>query len=228
MALKNKFEDIKLIVMKTIYAVIILSIAAATLVSCANSRITHSWKSDKASSERYNKILIVALDGNKDADLREKMENHLAGDLKQLGYVTSTASDKYGPKAFRNREEEEVIKNIEDEDIDAVITIVLLDKQKERHYVPGHVYFSPYVIYHRRFWTYYHTMHARIYSPGYYTMNTRYFWESNLYDVSTKELIYSVQTESFDPADAESAAHEYGKLIVKDMVRQKVLSGVIK
>jgi len=54
--------------------------------------------------------------------------------------------------------------------------------------------------------------------------DTRYFWESNLFDVVSKELIYSVQTESFEPASSDILAHEYGKLIVKDMVKSQVLN----
>ena len=54
-------------------------------------------------------------------------------------------------------------------------------------------------------------------------VNTKFFWESNLYDMSTQKLIYSVQTESFDPANSETMAHEYGKMIIKNMVQQSVL-----
>ena len=55
-------------------------------------------------------------------------------------------------------------------------------------------------------------------------MDTKYFWESNLYDMSNQKLVYSVQTKSFDPATSESMAHEYGRMIVKNMVKQQVLA----
>ena len=61
-------------------------------------------------------------------------------------------------------------------------------------------------------------MYDRIYTPGYYEVSTRYFWESNLYDLSGKKLLYTVQSESFDPANASTQGHEYGKLIVSDMI----------
>jgi hypothetical protein len=54
-------------------------------------------------------------------------------------------------------------------------------------------------------------------------VNTRYFWESNLYEMTAQKLVYSVQTQSFDPADAESLAHQYGQMIIRNMVEQKVL-----
>jgi hypothetical protein len=105
-----------------------------------------------------------------------------------------------------------------------VLTIVLLDKSKEKFYVPGRVYYTPYNIYHRRFWGYYSTIYERVYERGYYSESTNYFWESNFYDMKSKELIYSVQTKSFNPGDAETLGHEYGKLICNDMLK----NGIIK
>jgi hypothetical protein len=89
--------------------------------------------------------------------------------------------------------------------------------------VPGRVYYSPYVVYHRRFWGYYTTIYDRIYTPGYYSVDTKYFWESNFYDIATRELLYSVQTRSFDPGSAESLAHEYGRIIIGDMDKNGIL-----
>jgi len=45
-----------------------------------------------------------------------------------------------------------------------------------------------------------------------------------LYDLTSKELLYSVQTQSFDPASSELLAHEYGKMIVANMVKKAVIS----
>jgi hypothetical protein len=191
--------------------------------ACSSSRITHSWKADNTTAKKFKKIMVVGMIKNNDISLREKMENHLMGDLAEKGYTAISSLKEYGPKSFENMKEEEVVGKLKNSGVDAVLTIVLLDKTKERYYVPGRVYYSPYVIYHRRFWGYYTTMYDRIYSPGYYETNTKYFWESNLYDIETGALVYSVQTESFDPNSAESLGHEYGKLIVKDIFKNGVL-----
>jgi len=99
----------------------------------------------------------------------------------------------------------------------------LLDKSKEQYYVPAHRESLPRSVYYRRFGGYYTTVYDRIYTPGYYVTDTRYFWVSNLFDMGSKDLLYSVQTESFDPNSSESLAHEYGKLIVENMVKKHVL-----
>jgi hypothetical protein len=191
---------------------------------CSSSKITSSWKAANTLPVKYNKIMVLGLIRDADRTIREMMENHLADDLNAMGYHSVTAIKEYGPKAFDNMEEEAAVSKLKNSGVEAVLTIVLLDKEKERRYVPGHVYYSPYVYYQNRFWGYYGTLNRRIYETGYYVMDTKYFWESNFYDMSTQKLIYSVQTQSFDPSDSESLAHEYGKKIINDMMKQKILA----
>ena len=116
-----------------------------------------------------------------------------------------------------------VLEKLANSGVDAVVTVVLLDKNKEQYYVPGKVYYSPYSIYQRNFYGYYTTIYNRVYTPGYYQVDTKYFWESNFYDLKNKSLLYSVHTETFDPESIEILAHEYGLLIVNDMSKKAVL-----
>lgn len=202
---------------------LVAGILVLATMGCASSRITHSWKSANAVATKYNKIMVVALTNSSDLGLRNEMENHLIGDLSERGFTAISSLKDYGPKSFENMKEDEVIAKLYNSGVDAVITVVLLDKQKERYYVPGRVYYSPYTIYHRRFWGYYTTIYERVYSPGYYQTDTKYFWESNLYDMTKKELVYSVQTESFNPGSSSELAHEYGKIIIGDIMKNNLL-----
>ncbi len=207
--------------MKQVFKVLLA--ALFIFPGCTSSRITSSWKSPDLQQKKYKKILVLGLLKETDRQLREKMEEHIIGDLKILGYDAVCSCVEYDPKAFNNMKEQEAIQKLNAGGIDAVLTVVLLDKTKERHYVPERVYYTPYNIYNRHWWGYYSTMYGRIYEPGYYETSTKYFWESNLYDLETKQLLYSVQTESFDPASTQLLAHEYGKLIVSSMVKKQVL-----
>ncbi len=92
---------------------------------------------------------------------------------------------------------------------------MLLAKEKEQQYIASN--------YRNRYTDYRYEMYQRIYEPGYYVTNTKYFWESNLYNLKTKQLLYSVQTESFNPDDAETLAHQYGKLIIQNMMKKRIL-----
>jgi hypothetical protein len=174
---------------------------------CGTSKITNIWKAKDITPQKYNKVLVLGLIKDSDRNIQEKMENHFVGDLQELGYNAVSSLKEYGPKAFDKMEEAAAIEKLKNGGVDAVLTIVLLDKEKERQYIPSN--------YGNRFWGYHNDLYMRIYQPGYYVINTKYFWESNLYEMATQKLLYSVQTESM--------GHEYGKMIVKSMVKQKVL-----
>ena len=191
---------------------------------CNTSKITNSWKSDNTVDYKFKKILVLGLIRESDRTLQQNMENHLVEDLLHRGYKAESALTEYGPKAFDKMDEEAAIGKIKNTGVDAVITIVLLDKKKERKYIPGNLFFSPYGYYYNHFWGYRSTLYNRIYEPGYYVTDTKYFWESNLYDMETQKLVYSVQTQSFDPSNSESMGHEYGQIIVKDMIRNNILN----
>lgn len=208
--------------MKPLTAISLLIISL--FMGCKSSQVTSSWQPPDASPKAYNKIAVLGLIRDADRSIRENMENHLAGDLKAAGYNAYSTYGQFGPKAFENLSEEQVNDKLKQSGADAVLTIVLLNKEKEKHYQPGRLVYSPYAVYYHRFGGYYTALITRIESPGYYTESTRYFWESNLYDLNTKELIYSVQTQSFDPSSTESLGHEYGEMIVKDMTKRNVLT----
>jgi len=207
--------------MKTIrnISLILLLVAAG----CSTSRITSSWKEKNVFPQKYNKIMVLGLIREEDRSLQVSMENHFVGDLKDLGYNAVSSFAEYGPRAFDKMTEAAALDKLKSSGVDAVVTIVLLDKKQESRYVSGTMNYTPYGPYSRRFWGYRTTLFDRIYQPGYYVTDTKYFWESNLFDMSNQQLLYSAQTESFEPTNSESLAHEYGQLIVNDMVKQSVL-----
>ena len=210
--------------MKQLYFIgLILMVMSA---GCNTSKITNSWKSDKITDYKFKNILVLGLIRESDRSIQRNMENHLVEDLLQRGYKAESALTEYGPKAFDKMDEEAAIGKIKNTGVDAVITIVLLDKKKERKYIPGNIFFSPYGYYYNHFWGYRSALYNRIYEPGYYVTDTKYFWESNVYDMSTQKLVYSVQTESFDPSSTEKMGHEYGQIIIKDLIRNEVLSNL--
>ncbi|MBI5370974.1 MAG: hypothetical protein HZA79_02980 [Sphingobacteriales bacterium] len=193
------------------------------LPGCSSSRITSSWKADNVQPQAFKKIIVLGLIRENDRSLRENMEQHLVAELKNLGYDASCSCDEYNPKTFENLNEEQAISKLRNSGVDAVLTVVLLDKTRERFYVPGRVQYTPYRVYYNRFWGYSRTMYGRIYSEGYYTEDTKYFWESNLYDLKTNNLLYSAQSQSFDPASSERMGDEYGRMISNDLVKKNVL-----
>jgi hypothetical protein len=202
-------------------------IVAAIVVfsTCSpSSNITSSWKAENVQPKKYKKVVVLGLVRDADRSVREKMEQYIAAELKDLGYDAVCSCDEYNPKAFEGMTEKQAIEKLRNAGVDAVLTVVLLDKTKERYYVPGRVNYSPYYVYHRNFMGYYRVMQERIYSEGYYVTDTKYFWESNFYDLEQNQLNYSAQSQTFNPASTEAMSQEYSKMIVKNMVKNNVLA----
>jgi len=200
-----------------------LILCAAVLCSCQTSKITATWTDKNVSPKKYNKILVLGILKDNDSELQSKMEKHLAGDLNDIGYSAFAASDVYPPGTFVKGDTIKAVEALNSKGFDAVLTVVLLNKEKEKHYIPGRVIYTPYAPYHDRLDLYYYSMYDRIQTEGYYESATKIFWESNFYDRNSKKMIYSSQTESFDPGSKESLAHYYGVLLANNLVKSKIL-----
>ena len=113
------------------------------VTACNTSKITTSWKAENTVPQKYNKILVLGLIREADRTLQENMENHFVGDLQELGYNAVSSLKEYGPKAFDKMDEEAAISKLKNSGVDAVITIVLLDKDKRKKICTGqYVLFS--------------------------------------------------------------------------------------
>ncbi|MFT3824476.1 MAG: hypothetical protein QM731_11170 [Chitinophagaceae bacterium] len=209
--------------MKNILSIFVGVSIMVMLAACSSTRVTSSWKASDNFNVSSRKVLVLGvMNTTKDRAMKEHMEQNLAEYLRSSGINAVAASNEFSPKAFNNMNEDRAMRSLKNKGYDAVMTIVLLDKSKERTYNPGTVMYEPWG-YYNRFWGYYRTMYGRVYTPGYYTTNTSYFWESNLYNLNNNQLLYSVQSKSFDPSSYESLGREYAKQVINDMNKQGLL-----
>lgn len=202
---------------------IIAVIAMFTIISCNSTQVISSYKNEKVAAKDYKKILVLGIFQPKERSLRHETEIQLVNRLKNEGYNAVSAMDDFGPKAFEKVSEDQLAAQLKNSGYDAVITTALLDKKKDKSYQQGNTRLQPIGVYYNRFGRYYSTVYDRVYEPGYYTTSTDYFLESNLYDIDTGDLVYSVQTKSYDPSSATSLASENSKKIVKDLKDKGVL-----
>ncbi len=190
---------------------------------CKSSYIISSWGSQKNEGKNYDTILVLGLMHDKDQQLQEKIENHIAGNLNNLGYNAFTSIEKYGPNAFCEMTEKQALGKLKNSGIDAIMTIVLANKKIEKQFIPDTWPGNPNQHFQPGFWDYYRAVRKQIFEPGYYFENTQYFWETNLYEMAGQLLLYSVQSQSFNPDNKEKLAHEYAQVIIKNMSRKKVI-----
>lgn len=193
------------------------------LAGCRSSSLTSSWKSKDPRGKNFRKILVLGLIHDNDRQLQENMEKHLAGDLTSLGYTVITSLEEFGPKAFWGLSEKDALAKLKSSEVDAVMTIVLLNKKMEKGFLPNRQNSRPSGYFQNLFWEYLDNTSQRVFEPGYYFENTEYFWESNFYELGNRSLVYSARTTSFNPANTEKLAHQYGKIIARNMIRKNIV-----
>lgn len=194
----------------------------AFLISCQPSKITQSWAAKDAAPTKYKKILVLGVLTDNDIELQTKIENHLADDLKDMGYLAIAANKVFPAGTFVKGDTARAAAAISGKGFDAILTIVLLDKVKEPYFVPGRMNDYSYLR-NGGFNRYYNTVAEQIYTPGYYGEETKYVWENNFYDISSRRLIYSARSRSFDIASKSTLAHTYGLLMAQSLVEKNIL-----
>lgn len=194
------------------------------LAACNSTKVTSSWVSPDATAINLSvkKIMVAALLPDKDRELQKSMEKKLVRELNGKGINAVSAYEMYGPKYFPQNEKKAISK-LQEEGVDGVLTVVLMDKNKEERYNPGSSRIAPVGIY-RNWFGYYSTIYGRVYSPGYYTSANKYYWESNLYDLKPEKLLYSAQSQSFEPSSIAQLANDYSEKILSDMTKQGLVA----
>lgn len=189
------------------------------LASCTTSKITSSYANTHQPIEA-KRILVLALFSDKNTRAKTAMENELVNDINKFGYDAVTATSDFGATAFSGMTQEQALQKLSDQGIQNVITITLVDKNKQRRYVPGSVGYAP------GFWGYYSYYSPRAYQPyrpGYTEVNTSYVFETNLYNVANNQLLYSGQSKTVDANSMATLSNDFARSVVRDMRRKNVL-----
>ncbi len=195
-----------------------------TLAGCSSAKITSRWNEPQQTPAHFNKVLVVSLFDDNNRVLRQQMEDQLVQELKQDGINAVSALNLYGPKSFQKMTGEQAMREVKSQDFDGVITIGLVDKNKERTYIANPDYYRPYGGWFYRPWGYvYRPYYMPGFRSGHYETSVNYVFETNMYDIHSKQLIYSVQTQSNNPSSVYSLADDYSRSLIKDIRKNNIL-----
>ena len=183
---------------KSLFAV--MGMAMMVFACGPSQRVTSSWKNpDYTPGKKYSKIFIAALVSK--PNVRNSIENHMAAAARSRGFEVVKSIDAFAPTFTQTAapDKDAMLNKIRELGCDLIFTIGLVDKQSETRYVPGNTMYAPYPGYGYGFRGYYGYMYPYAWDPGYYTTDKTYFMEGNLFVTETEVLIWSVQTESYNP-----------------------------
>jgi hypothetical protein len=222
--LKLNAKNYKLIDMKSIFSILGFT-ALLFLSACSPSmRITGNWMNkDIMGTGKFQKIFLFTI--AYDMGAKQAVENAQAKAASEHGITTVKSYEVFGPNFLAQKpSKDEIIAKIRETGCDAVFTSALVDVKSETRYVPGTTTYTPYYGYYGSFGGYYGSMNSYMYEPGYYTEDKTYFIESNLYDVETGDIVWSVQSEAYNPSNVEKVARDYSYLLFEKLKSEGILN----
>lgn len=182
------------------------------------STILDTWKEPTTSvaAENFKKVLVVGLIKNELA--RQRVEDH----FKELSPIFRTSYPFLNKKSQINQDL--LVKLLKSEHFDGVVTMRLVDTQKEVSSTPSmysSYYYNPYGYtigtYGGLFGNWYGSYGTLYFSPGSYTENTYYIVETNIFSLTNDKLIWSAVTKTIQFSDIEGGLDDILKIIVNEM-----------
>ncbi|MES1249717.1 MAG: hypothetical protein ABUL46_03490, partial [Chitinophaga rupis] len=149
-------------------------------------------------------------------------EDKLKAGLQQHGFTAATSLDEFGPDFAKMNDSVRMRQLLLDKQFDGVLTIRVLNVNEQDRWVPGNFYYGP-VGYYRGFYGYYSRVWGYYNQPGYMTTDVEVLLESNLYKVSTGELLWSGQSKAFSRNPTPEMASRYAKNILNDLLSRQVI-----
>jgi len=189
-----------------------------SLNSCASSKITGEWKDPQFENKKYTNILVMGV--AKQPDRRKFYEDEFAKQLRRQG-VMAIASHSIIPRD-KMQDKDTIVKSIEGLNVDGVIITRLQGVKEVKEFTHGSSYQVPYG-YYNNMHDYYDNSLSGAPSRSYVETHEYLQLESNLYDVETEKLAYTITTDTFVRQKFESRLIAYIETVVRKLKDNSLL-----
>jgi hypothetical protein len=199
--------------------IIFLILITIIMAECGpTQKITSSWADPEAKSKGpYSKVFVVVLSPNSTANY--DIEAQMANTLIARGFKVVRSTDIFPPKFSITQDltREQLTEAISKRGCDAVLILALLDSKTVESYNPGTVYAPVNYGYNGSYYGYYNYYYPVVYSPGYYSVDKTFYLETNLYDLASDKLLWSVQSEARNPKDINTWFKTYSNMLISHL-----------
>jgi len=179
------------------------------LAACSSTKLISVYEAKDAGGP-YRKLLVVGLGASEGG--RAEFENAVADKLAAQGVLAVASGNLIASQEDLSRE---ALKRwVEIDGYDAVLVTRLVDVTKQASYQPPT---------YTDFYGYWGAYGSYVTSPGYYVETTTLLIETTLFDARTARVVYSAQSESFQPASRQKLIHELVPLLAGDLTKRGLL-----
>lgn len=196
----------------------------ALLTSCDSTRIISSYEAPN-NEEVYTFLYVVGISGESMPE--DMMEDVMVNELERKGVVAAADKDTFDPEMEVTDENKALVEEkLDNRGYDALLTFSLVNVDEELDYVQGAYYPGYYPAaygYYNNYWGYYNYYAPAAYSRGYYTSQTVFHMEANLYDVESGKLVWAARSETIEPATATTFSKNFAETVAKKLVDDGII-----
>jgi hypothetical protein len=204
-------------------------VVSLLVISCNTSKPDTAgvWvNKEKMQGKSFHKVFVVAMTA--DVDVKARMENDIAAAIVKKGYEAVKSMDvlPIDLKNPRKPTKEEIIDKVKTSACDAVFITAVLKKDESIAYTEGGTTYSksPEYTWSNSYYGYYNHWYQTTSTSSYYENDKRYVMQTNLYDVASEEIMWSVQSEVLNPSSLE----HFSKAYMSGLVKKLKAGGVLK
>lgn len=209
--------------MKSLYPITLL--LSLLISACGPSqKITNSWINPESETKGpYESIFVIALSPNKESSF--SVEDRLATIMASRGQKCVVSSSVFPPgiSISENFTREQMAEAIKRTGCDAVFVVALLDVLSIETYKPGSAYYPMSYGMYGSYYGYYNHYYPQVYSPGYYSTDNTYYIETNFYELESDLLLWSIQSEAYNPSSLDSWFDRYSYNLLKELETEGLL-----
>lgn len=194
--------------------------------------LSSSWSNKNAQTKASPKIMVLAF--GKSLSGRQLAENQLKEQFTKRGYNVVASLDILKPD-IQKYDSITFVNILRENKVDLLLTNAVVNITEKERYVEGSTYTTPvasvaYPAYYHGMYNYYgyrsvgyQTVYETRTDPGYTVIDVEVQIESNLYDVSTTELLWVGQSKSYTKEPSVELANEFARLVIDDLVKNNLV-----
>ena len=190
------------------------------LQGCVSSQMLFTWVTEEPLEGPYSNVMILGLVNN--VGLRNDVESEFVYAAQKIKLKVGNGMSMFPPEMGKPFDDIERTKaRLREKGYDAVLTTAVIDVRAERYVAPEANY-EPMVFYDR-FRNYYYRTYELVYRPGYVSVSSSYYLETNLYDLKTGLLIWSGRSKVFEHAEMNDFLQGYSYDIFRELTDKKII-----
>lgn len=200
---------------------IFIAAIALFLSGCAATDIMRTWSTTEEYDKNFSKLMVIGL--AEDVSFRSDLESIVVEAARNSNLQANKGINMFPPELGKPFEDIERVKaRLRSNNFDGILTVALIDIKAER-YIDSSLEYEP-LVYYDRFRNYYYRTYDLVYRPGYFSINSQYFVETNFYELVDGKLVWSGRSKVLEASEVDSYLPYFGKNLFKELKFENIIS----